>query len=461
MIDVHNKQNLLSHSEILETVLDTIDEMIIVIDNNGCVIMLSKSYSEFINVSNYYGKHVTEVIENTRLHIILETQLSEIEVLQKIKGNNMVASRIPIFNKQGKIIGAVGKVIFKDAKELYSLAHKVSKLETEIDYYKNALNQELGAEYYFNQISGNSEVSRKVKNMAMKASRTGSNVLIVGESGTGKELYAHAIHNASSRRDKAFIRVNCAAIPNELLESELFGYEPGAFSGAGKKGKKGKFELAHEGSLLLDEIGEMPLNMQAKLLRVLQEKELSRLGGEKVFKINVRVIASTNINLKKAVELGTFREDLYYRLDVVKISLPSLRERICEVHTIANDLLIKLSEKMNIYVEKIEKDVIDIFMKYNWPGNIRELENVIERSINLLDGEVIIKKEHMPPRMLEKLCFKEILNQDKKLPAIIKDIEKKVIKEMLEETNYNKNKSAKLLGISRANLYNKMKEYYL
>lgn len=456
-----NKQYQLTHSEILEILLDTTDEMVVIIDHNGCVVMLSKSYQNFLQAKDYIGKHVTEVIENTRLPHILDTKVSELGTIQEINGTNMVASRIPILDKNNQLLGAVGKVIFKDAKELYSLAQKVSRLESEVDYYKNALTQERDSSLHFSQISGNSSVSQKVKQIAMHASRTDSNVLIVGESGTGKELYAHAIHKASKRSKQPFIRVNCAAIPSELLESELFGYEEGAFSGARKEGKKGKFELANEGSLLLDEIGEMPLNMQAKLLRVLQEKELSRLGGEKTTKIDVRIITSTNINLKEAMEDKTFREDLYYRLDVVKISLPPLRERLCEIRIIANDLLTKLSKKMGIYVEKIDNSVFEIFLKYSWPGNVRELENVIERAINLLDHDTVIQMNHLPQRIIESTDTNSIFGQNKNLPTLIKEIEKKAIKLKLEETHYNKNLTSKLLGISRANLYKKIKEYHL
>ena len=457
----NSKQCQLTHSEILEILLDTTDEMVVIIDCNGRVVMLSKSYRDFLQAKDYIGRHVTEVIENTRLPHILDTKVSELGEIQEINGTNMVASRIPILDKNNQLLGAVGKVIFKDAKELYSLAQKISRLESEVGYYKNVLNQELDTGRYFGQISGDSSVSQQVKKIAMHASRTNSNVLIVGESGTGKELYAQAIHNASKRRNQPFIRVNCAAIPDELLESELFGYEDGAFSGARKEGKKGKFELANGGSLLLDEIGEMPLNMQAKLLRVLQEKELSRLGGEKTTKIDVRIITSTNINLKEAMEGKTFREDLYYRLDVVKIGLPPLRERLCEIRVIANDLLTKLSKKMGIYVEKIEQSVFEIFLKYSWPGNVRELENVIERAINLLDHDTVIQMNHLPQRIIESTGTNSIFDQNKSLPTLIKEIEKKAIKLKLEETHNNKNLTSKLLGISRANLYKKINEYNL
>ena len=353
------------------------------------------------------------------------------------------------------------KFIFKDTKDLYSLAQKVSRLINEVDYYKNAFNQDYDSNRYFKKISGNSSVSQAVKQLAIQASRTDSNVLIVGESGTGKEIYAQAIHKSSKRANKPYIRVNCAAIPSELFESELFGYEDGAFSGARSKGKKGKFELANGGSLLLDEIGEMPLNMQAKLLRVLQEKELSRLGGETTVKVDVRIITSTNIDLKKAMEKKTFREDLYYRLDVVKINLPTLRERPFEIRTIANDLLVKLSREMGIYVEKIDNDVFEIFSNYNWPGNVRELENIIERAINLLNGGTVIQANHLPPKIREKADIKTTIDPTKNLPALIKEVEKKAIKLKLEETNYNKNRTSKLLGISRASLYKKIKEYRL
>nr|WP_279222200.1 sigma 54-interacting transcriptional regulator [Clostridium septicum] len=296
--------------------------------------------------------------------------------------------------------------------------------------------------------------------MALRAARTKSNVLIIGESGTGKELLAHAIHNASDRRGKPFVKINCAAIPGELLESELFGYEEGAFTGAKKCGKKGKFELANNGTILLDEIGDMPMASQAKLLRVLQDREIEKVGGNIVKKIDVRVISSTNKNLKKAIEDGTFREDLYYRLNVINIKVPPLRMRKDDIDALVNVLRRKIADKLGIYVEGISKEAINILKDYNWPGNIRELENVIESSINMLESDVYIGKDHLPEKLIRSSKSIYIKSSEKKfLKDIVAEVEKKVILDCLNSVQWNKNKAAKILGISRVGLYKKI-EYY-
>lgn len=421
--------------------------------------MMSKAYKEFLNCSNPEGKQVVDVIQNTRLHKILETGIMEVGDLQEINGNKMVSMRMPI-KKDGKTVGAIGKVMFKNIGDLHSLNKKLNNLEKEVEFYKNVFNREKIAKYSFEDIIGSSSAVKEVKDLAKKAGNTNSNVLIVGESGTGKELYAHAIHNSSKRVLGPFVKINCAAIPPELLEAELFGYEEGAFTGAKKGGKKGKFEIAIGGTIFLDEIGDMPMNMQVKILRVIQEKEIERVGGNVVKQVDVRIIAATNKNVEQAVRDGKFREDLYYRLNVIKISLPTLRERKEDIPELANMLRIKVSNRLGMYVEGISKESIECLVNYNWPGNIRELENVIERAINILDSDLIIQPEHLPER-LRKNKFKSYIKENKYLKEIIESIEKDVILECLNKTKWNKNKTAKSLGISRAGLYKKIEEYKL
>lgn len=445
--------------DILDTIMNTFNEWVVVINEKGIITMMSKSYKEFVNCSDAEGRHVTDVIENTRMHKVLENGNMEIAEIHEIKGNKMVAMRVPL-KKDGKVIGAVGKVMFKDIKDFYSIGKKLNNLEKEVEFYKDKLDKDRKAKYSFENIIGESDKIEEVKGLAKKVGNTNSNVLLIGESGTGKELFAHSIHNSSKRYLGPFVKINCAAIPSELLEAELFGYEEGAFTGAKKGGKKGKFELASGGTIFLDEIGDMPMNMQVKLLRVIQEKEIERIGGNILKEIDVRIIAATNKDLESSVKEGKFREDLYYRLNVMKIVLPPLRERKEDIPILANSLRGKVANRLGIYVEGISKETIECLMSYEWPGNIRELENVIERAINLLDSDLVIKPKHLPER-LTKNKFKKYVNESKYLKDIVEEVEKEVIRECLIKNEWNKNKTAKLLGISRAGLYKKIEEYRL
>lgn len=443
--------------DILNTIMDTANDWNVVVDAKGYITMMSKGYKEFVGVEDAIGKHVTEVIENTRLDKVIKTGIKEVGDVQEIKGNRMVAMRIPV-KKDGKIVGAIGKVMFKDIGDFFTLGKKLKNLEKEIEYYKSKLNNDKLAKYSLEDIVGNGEKISLVKSMTLKAARTDSSVLITGESGTGKELFAHAIHNSSKRRLAPFIKINCAAIPSELLESELFGYEEGAFTGAKKGGKEGKFALANGGTILLDEIGDMPLNMQAKLLRVIQEKEVEKIGGSKTTKIDVRIIASTNKNLEEMVKNGEYREDLYYRLNVIRLELPPLRDRPDDVEDLANALRKKISDRLGIYVEGFDLETVELLKGYSWPGNIRELENVIERAINLLDTDLIIRPSHLPSRITNK-SIKSYYSKDLQLKSIIEEVEKEVIAKCLKDNHGNKNKTAKILGISRPGLYMKIDKY--
>jgi len=369
----------------------------------------------------------------------------------------MISMRVPIIIN-GKIRGAIGRVMFKDIDNFKILSSKISHLEKEVQFYKNELTVENKATYTFDKIIGNSSSFLTAIKFAEKIARGDSSVLITGESGTGKELVAQSIHNSSKRARKPFVKINCGAIPTELFESEMFGYEEGAFTGAKKTGMKGKFELADGGTILLDEIGDMPLFMQVKLLRVLQDREIVRVGSNDVKKIDVRIIASTNKNLLQLTQEGKFRQDLYYRLNVMHVKLPALRERIEDVGPLAEALRVKLCNKYGIYSEGISEETLDYLKCYNWPGNVRELENVIERAINLLNTELKILPEHLPAKILD--CNKRKVDyENKQLKDIVEEIEKQVITETLEKLNGNKNDTAKVLGISRQGLYKKMKRF--
>ena len=295
--------------EMYNSIFDIIYNWIVVVDRQGVIRMINNRYCHFLGVEQQeaVGKHVTEIIENTRMHIVAQNGRREIGDIQQIKGNKMIADRIPIY-QNGELIGAVGTVIFKDVVELDAYVKRVGHMEKELDFYKKELKKALGTDITFDHIIGTSQELQRAVNLAKRVASTKSNVLLLGESGTGKGLFASAIHNASPRSEYPLIKVNCAAIPSELLESELFGYESGAFTGAKKGGKPGKFELAHKSSIFLDEIGDLPLNMQAKLLKVLQEKEIERVGGIKSQKVDMRIIAATNRNLEEMVKEKTFRD---------------------------------------------------------------------------------------------------------------------------------------------------------
>jgi len=446
--------------DLYKNIFNHIFNWVVVVDAEGYVILLNKAYADFLNVDQEkaIGMHVTDVIENTRMHIVVKTRKEEIGSIQKIKGNNMIANRIPIF-KDGELIGAVGTVVFKDLVEMESYVKRARDMEKEIQFYKDEF-RKITTGYTLNDIVGDSPQIQFVKDMIKKVATTKSNVLLEGESGTGKELVSQAIHNLSPRSEFPLIKVNCAAIPANLLESELFGYEHGAFTGSKKGGKLGKLEMANNSTILLDEIGDMPMNMQVKLLRAIQEKEIERVGGVKSKKLDFRVIASTNKNLKELVAKQQFREDLYYRLNVVKINVPPLRNRPSDIEMISLALIKKISKDLGLGVTELTPKALRILQKYNWPGNIRELSNVIERALNLMDEEGRIDVNHLPPYLREgnsTLSGEVSLN----LKDRVQTLERDVIKKALTKTKHNKLEAAKLLGISRTSLYKKIEEFDL
>lgn len=445
------------NSFILNTILETVYDGILVVDSEGFIKLVSKAYCKFLGVKEeeVIGKHVTEVIENTRMHIVAKTGIPEIAHIQKIKGNYMIATRMPIF-RDGKVIGVVGKVLFRNINELEELHNKIKNFEEEIKRYKGELEKLNKASYSFENIIGSSAKTFEAKKLAMKASLTDSNILLIAESGTGKEIFSHAIHKNSKRCYGPFVKVNCAAIPRELLESELFGYEDGAFTGAKKGGKIGKFELADSGTIFLDEIGDMPLEMQAKLLRVIQEREIEKIGRSSPKKVDVRIIAATNKNLEELVLQGKFREDLYYRLNVITINLPPLRERKRDIIDLANYYLNQFSIKYNKNIESFSKEALKYLVDYDWPGNIRELMNVIERAVNIIDEEKIIGIQHLPNKIVS-----ERRGIIKPLDEILSEIEKMAIIDALKIANGNKTEAAKLLKVSRTTFYEKLAKYKL
>ncbi|WP_408956004.1 sigma 54-interacting transcriptional regulator [Natroniella sp. ANB-PHB2] len=446
--------------EVLETILDSAYEGIIIVDQNGYITKFNKAYQDFLGLKEeeVLGEHVTDIIENTRMHIAVKTGEAEQGHVQRIQGHDMIASRIPI-KKDGKVIGAVGKVLFQDIKELESLAQRTGSLKDRFNYYKKEIKRMQEAKYSFDNIISQNKQMKYLKKIAMKAAESSSTVLVQGESGTGKELFAHAIHKASYRKYGAFIRVNCAAIPESLLEAELFGYEKGAFTGAKKEGKPGKFELANGGTIFLDEIGTMPTEMQAKLLRVLQEWEIERIGGTTRIDLDVRVIAATNEKLEEEVKRGNFRQDLYYRLNVIRLQIPPLRDRLDDIPILANAILKELVKELQLGPKELAPQTINSLSNYDWPGNVRELHNFIERAINISSGRRILP-EHLPDVIQpSNKSTKESDNWN--LKQVVAVAETRAIKQALKQTDGNRTAAAELLGIHRTSLYQKIDRYQI
>lgn len=456
--------------EWIKEIINVIAEKIVVINRDGIIEYINSAYCEFLGTTmeEAIGKPVQEIIENTRMHIVVKTGQAEIASVHPIKGSEMIANRYPLYIN-GEIVGAVGTVSFGNPEEWMDYSERIQPLLAELKYYKAEFQNELRSKYNFNDLIGDSPMFQAAKHLAERAAGSQSAVLLLGESGTGKELFAHAIHQTSPRGHFSFVRLNCASIPEHLFESELFGYEEGAFTGSKKGGKKGKFELAHCGTLFLDEVGDMPLHMQSKLLRVLQEKEIERVGGQSPIPIDVRIIAATNRNLEKMVEEGHFRQDLYYRLNVMKINIPSLRERKEDILPIAKVLLKKLERNFHRQGIELSTEVIRRFEAHSWPGNIRELENVLERAVNVLDGN-IIHVAHLPLYLQDNHVYRETahIQPDDVHPAeetiqplkeIVAAAEKSAIKKALQFTNGNKKLAAKMLGIGKTSFYDKCRMY--
>jgi transcriptional regulator with PAS, ATPase and Fis domain len=456
----HNKDldSLKFKTEILELILDNIYNGIMITDPEGYVTHFNTPYGQYLGVDpkQKIGKHCTRVIENTRMHIVAKTGKAEINQSHSIKGQNMVVQRIPI-KKDGKVIAVFGQVMFKDIRDVGKLARKLSLLESKVELYERELISLRSTRYTMDSIAGKSKTIISLKKEAIKAAATNLPVLITGESGTGKELFAQAIHNASPRRLNPFVRINCAAIPRELMESELFGYERGAFTGAAYKGKPGKFELANRGTLFLDEIGDLPLEMQPKLLRVLEEKEVERVGGTSLIRVDFRVIAASNQNLEAMMMDGRFRKDLFYRLNVIFLNIKPLRERPEDIMPLCEHTLEQLARDYSIPSIRIDQETEAILSSYHWHGNCRELCNVLERTVSSLEGNVI-RPEDLPVQIRstkKKSSFSSRIS--------LKDVqgmaEKEAIIAALASTKNNKAAAARLLGIHRTLLYKKLKKH--
>ncbi|MCG9968855.1 sigma-54-dependent Fis family transcriptional regulator [Pelotomaculum terephthalicicum JT] len=454
---------------LLEAILYATEDAITVVNEKGNGILINPAYTKITGLTE------ADVINKPASVAVTEGESMHLKVLQTrqlVRGvrlkmgpmkKEVVVNVAPII-MDGILRGSVG--VIHDITEIMHLSEELANVKKLI--------RRLQAKYTFDDIIGNSEPIQAAIAQARHASDTPATVLLRGESGTGKELFAHAIHNVSGRSKGPFVRVNCVAIAESLLESELFGYEEGAFTGAIRGGKKGYFEDASDGTIFLDEIGDMNLALQAKILRVLQEKEIIRVGGTRPIPVNVRIIAATNANLEQRISEGTFREDLYYRLNVVPIFVPPLRVRKDDIPLLTTHLVKKLEHEYKRKISKISPAVFKILMNYDWPGNIRELENMVGRTIIKMDkNEEIILSRHVPEFIIKRTSMQRS-TADNRFPKPATEIhwegslgnmldmtEKNILLETLQRTNGNKTKAANLLGIAVRSLYYKMEKHGL
>ena len=448
-INVENaKEELRETYQYMNTIIDSMSLGIYAIDKDGILKTINKEACSVLGIKE-------KEIVNKNVDVILPDWRNIFERLKNGKGydnreivlnNGLIkgrynASATPILIHK-EIIGMV--IAFKEMQKVSNLVNKYSG--------KRAV-------YSFSDIVGESKEIKKVISYAKAISASPSTVLIEGESGTGKELLAQAIHNNSDRRNNTFIAINCGAIPKSLIESELFGYEEGSFTGARKGGYLGKFELANGGTLFLDEIGEMPLDMQVNLLRVLQEGYVTRVGGDKVIPVDVRIIAATNKNLKEEALKGSFREDLYYRLSVIPIKIPPLRERREDIPILIRYFFRTKAKKLNKNLNSMNADLYIKMMNYDWPGNIRELENCIENVVNLNGESTMFFDNNVIDNSNNKAINSQIVNMDTGISYTLEELEELAIINAIEKSEHNMTKAAKLLGITRATLYSKMKKY--
>lgn len=428
----------------IETTLEYAYDGILMVNDQMKVTLASPPLLELFNLEKSAVLHqdAEKMLPQLNMAAVFQSQSAEISDFDEINGIKYIVHRIPI-KKDGRMIGAIGKVMFRQLTEVSELFNRAKKSELP--------RKRETAKFTWDHIFSVDPYLDKLKKSAARAAKGVSTVLIRGESGTGKELFAHAIHNSSARNQGKFVVVNCAAIPEDLLESEFFGYEEGAFTGAKQRGKSGKFDLANGGTLFLDEIGDMSLVLQAKLLRVLQEREFYRVGGNETVKVDVRIIAATNRDLEKMVREGKFREDLYYRLNVISLTIPPLRERARDVEHLISQLMSELNALLGTGITGISAQAKMALLQYEWPGNVRELRNVLERAMTFAENGKI-ECEDLPEYLRSHLTKPSGLAYDAELGAI---------KKALNHTNGNKAQAARLLGISRSGLYEKIKKYQL
>ena len=477
----------LAAQSLFETFANTAMGMLVV-DREHRIVWISEGYKQFLPAleheeSDFVGRRVEEVVPNTLMAQVIDTgQAILVDLLSNHAGTFLV-SRLPLRDAAGQVIGAMGMVLLDHPETtMQPLMAKFSQLQRELvearEQLAAHLTQHRKPKHSLASFVGASAAAVEVKRQARRVAQTDSTVLLLGETGTGKELLAHGIHAASLRAAKPFIGINIAAVPETLLEAEFFGVAPGAYTGAERKGRDGKFKLADGGTLLLDEIGDMPLGLQSKLLRVLQEQEVEPLGSNQVQRIDVRIIAATSRDLPAMVAAGSFRADLFYRLNVLPIRLPPLRERLADLEALVDTLSEDIARRSGLPHKTVAADALDLLARQRWPGNIRELRNVLEQA-SLMTDDLLLSARHFEglaaagpggdhassvpalepvraARSSRVAPHAAALHSPKPLPQAIAELEARSIRAALACTAGNKLAASKLLGISRAALYDKL-----
>ena len=428
----------------------------VIVDADVRVVWMNDRYPRHLGLhdpATAIGQPIEQVIPNSLMRQVIESGRPIMLDIMDFGDKSFVVNRLPLHDENGVIIGAVGFVLYDNPRHLAPVFSRYQQLRSELAEAERRLAEARRTKYSFSSFVGTGPSCCEVKQLARRAARTAASVLILGETGTGKELLAQAIHAASPRAAGSFVAVNIAAVPETLLEAEFFGVAPGAYTGADKRGRDGKFKLADGGTLFLDEIGDMSLALQAKLLRTLQEREIEPVGSNRLISIDVRIIAATSRNLEKMVSNGEFRADLYYRLNVITLNTPSLRDRVEDLPMLAEYLLESICRQQGVPLRGISVAATDRLAAYDWPGNVRELANVLERALLVSDGECLepVDFEGVMPAPKVRAVGKRF-----EIAEVVAQAEREAIAAALRSTRGNKAQAAKALGISRAALYEKI-----
>jgi PAS domain S-box-containing protein len=439
---------------------------IVVVDTAGKICYMSPVHERFFGLRHgeAIGRHVTDVIENSKLQEVVATGKAQVAQLQEMNGVTRIVSRTPIFDRNKRVVAAIGQVMFKGPEAIKEMSNELAQVKMELDFVRRELSGIRNRTYGLDQIVGRSEAVRRLKEDIVRVAPLDVPVLLVGESGTGKELVAHAIHMLSPRSDKPLVLVNSAAMPQNLVESELFGYEPGAFTGADRKGRRGKFEAADTGSLFLDEIGDMPLEIQVKLLRVLQDGKFERVGGDRARQSDFRLISASNRDFSSMIADSSFRLDLFYRISAVTLRLPALRDRLEDIPELAATFLEAFAVRQGVARKSITDAALRFLQSRSWPGNIRQLQHAIERAAIFSDGPTLsiasfgsIEGADNVPEISR---FAQNLGRESSGKSDVRDakqrVESDLILEAMERTGGNKKRVAEELGISRSYLYKRL-----
>ncbi|GAB7544475.1 sigma-54 interaction domain-containing protein [Cupriavidus sp. 8B] len=439
---------------------------IVVVDTAGKICYMSPVHERFFGLRHgeAIGRHVTDVIENSKLQEVVATGKAQVAQLQEMNGVTRIVSRTPIFDRNKRVVAAIGQVMFKGPEAIKEMSNELAQVKMELDFVRRELSGIRNRTYGLDQIVGRSEAVRRLKEDIVRVAPLDVPVLLVGESGTGKELVAHAIHMLSPRSDKPLVLVNSAAMPQNLVESELFGYEPGAFTGADRKGRRGKFEAADTGSLFLDEIGDMPLEIQVKLLRVLQDGKFERVGGDRARQSDFRLISASNRDFSSMIADSSFRLDLFYRISAVTLRLPALRDRLEDIPELAATFLEAFAVRQGVARKSITDAALRFLQSRSWPGNIRQLQHAIERAAIFSDGPTLsiasFGSLEGADNVPEISRFAQNLGRESSGKSDVKDakqrVESDLILEAMERTGGNKKRVAEELGISRSYLYKRL-----